>query len=589
MTTYNTGNPLGSTDVLDRYDNTENLDNLVNGPAVAYDDRLGVSRKSWTGFETDFLAFLAASGFETPVLTYTDGVPLQVDRPTQLLERASDPGNLYSIKLPSSFPVILSGTWATDEPLLVVRVDQSLRQDLAEDIDPLLGAGIIGLTRRNGLAGRTVASMVAERVSIEDFRIPGQLDWTAALADAAAYMIAQSQAGTPKILEFNANEVYEASVMPNWRWHNMWLRGNGATLKNTGTGDTLICDAGATTFQLRNVSITGFKLLGGTTSGRGAFIRGINASEFELEVRGCGTAFAAFDISFTVLNEYRLKASSIAFPFVDGAIPLRGIVLAAREAAEKSSANLFLNPVIEGVSERGILLQGAVQNVFMGGTSESNGGTNIELQSIAFNNSILGMDIEQSGTLQSGIDAGRFNRWSHVYADEKLSVTATAIGCRVADSVINSLDDQGTGTTIDCLHYNINVGTFTLSGAAVATQEHRRVRNTTSGSYLPSKLIDVSIGSAGQAIKRHNHAAVAIAEPPAPGAVPGTSIVSGISVPGAAVNDTCLITAGHGSNFFVQGVVTAANTVQIRWTQITGAPASPLPGGGTVRIDTWGH
>lgn len=159
MTIYNTGNPIGSTDTLDRADNSQNFDLLVNGPAVAYDDRLGVSRKSWAGLEADFAAFLAASGFETPVLTYTDGVPLQVDRSTQVLERASDPGTLYSIKLPSSFPVVLSGTWATDEPLLVIRVDQFLRDELAaSDGGELIGFG-----------DRTLADRVKDAVDVADY------------------------------------------------------------------------------------------------------------------------------------------------------------------------------------------------------------------------------------------------------------------------------------------------------------------------------------------------------------------------------------------------------------------------------------
>lgn len=127
MTEYNTMNAIPSSDVRDLLDNATVEDNLVNGPLSAYPDRMGVSRKSWAGMESEFNAFLAASGFETTVLTYTDGVPLQVDRPTQLLERASAPGTLYSIKLPSSFPVVLSGTWATDVALLVVRVDADMR------------------------------------------------------------------------------------------------------------------------------------------------------------------------------------------------------------------------------------------------------------------------------------------------------------------------------------------------------------------------------------------------------------------------------------------------------------------------------
>lgn len=49
MTTYNTGNPLGSVDVRDLYDNAQNTDNFSNGQLDAYPDRFGVSRQSLQG------------------------------------------------------------------------------------------------------------------------------------------------------------------------------------------------------------------------------------------------------------------------------------------------------------------------------------------------------------------------------------------------------------------------------------------------------------------------------------------------------------------------------------------------------------
>lgn len=49
MTTYNTGNPLGSVDVRDLYDNAQNTDNFANGPLDYYADRLGVTRLSLQG------------------------------------------------------------------------------------------------------------------------------------------------------------------------------------------------------------------------------------------------------------------------------------------------------------------------------------------------------------------------------------------------------------------------------------------------------------------------------------------------------------------------------------------------------------
>lgn len=70
-------------------------------------------------------------------MQYVDGTPLVVDSPAKLIERG---GNLYSVKLPASFPIELSGTWSADEPLLVFRNDQSLRQELAgQDRDAVLG------------------------------------------------------------------------------------------------------------------------------------------------------------------------------------------------------------------------------------------------------------------------------------------------------------------------------------------------------------------------------------------------------------------------------------------------------------------
>lgn len=128
---YNTGNPVepdGSSDPRDLYDNAANVDIAVNAQVPTWVDRLGVVRKSWAGMEEDFLALLANSGFELPPLEYVDGSPLTVDRPTQLIDRA---GVLYGVKLPSSFPTVLSGNWVTDQPLLVARNDEALRSELA--------------------------------------------------------------------------------------------------------------------------------------------------------------------------------------------------------------------------------------------------------------------------------------------------------------------------------------------------------------------------------------------------------------------------------------------------------------------------
>ncbi|MFG9602738.1 hypothetical protein ACEP3G_32450, partial [Pseudomonas aeruginosa] len=137
MTTYATGNPLGSKDPRDLYDNAENFDAAMNDRTnVAWNDRFGVPRKTWFGVEQQVNDWLAAQGFEPGFLVYVDGSPLTVDRPTQLIQRD---GNLYSVKRPADFPVNLTGNWATDQDLLVAQADQSLRQDISNATDPYKG------------------------------------------------------------------------------------------------------------------------------------------------------------------------------------------------------------------------------------------------------------------------------------------------------------------------------------------------------------------------------------------------------------------------------------------------------------------
>ncbi|ERY78375.1 right-handed parallel beta-helix repeat-containing protein [Pseudomonas aeruginosa] len=159
---YNTMNavePDGSSDFRDAHDNTGNLDLAMNGAALAWTDRLGRSKKSWVGFEDQVNTFLARSGFELPPLQYVDGTPLVVDSPAKLIERG---GNLYSVKLPASFPIELSGTWSADEPLLVFRNDQSLRQELAEQD----GGTLVGWKRTQLSASIDTIQQLADSIPI---------------------------------------------------------------------------------------------------------------------------------------------------------------------------------------------------------------------------------------------------------------------------------------------------------------------------------------------------------------------------------------------------------------------------------------
>lgn len=126
MTTYNTGNAVGSTDARDLSDNAQNLDLLSVGKEMQYLDRLGVPRKSWAGLEQQVADWLAGQGWEAVTIPYAANAVVQ--RPTQLVERA---GELYRVRLQSDLPLTLTGTWTTDAPKLVAIGNQSLRDLLA--------------------------------------------------------------------------------------------------------------------------------------------------------------------------------------------------------------------------------------------------------------------------------------------------------------------------------------------------------------------------------------------------------------------------------------------------------------------------
>lgn len=151
--TYDTsGEPLGSTAPKVLYNNASNLDDAINAEVTNWVDRppFNRQRKTWWGIEQDFYNFLANSGFEPVHLTYVDGVPLVVDRPTQLFDRA---GTSYRIKFPNSFPFTLTGTWTTDLANAVEVTDDSLRQDLSSTADLSKGVALVGG------AAREVATM----------------------------------------------------------------------------------------------------------------------------------------------------------------------------------------------------------------------------------------------------------------------------------------------------------------------------------------------------------------------------------------------------------------------------------------------
>ncbi|WP_226052643.1 hypothetical protein [Dickeya chrysanthemi] len=151
MTTYNTGNALGSAAAKDLYDNAQNLDVFVNDSiSRAAPDRLGVQRKTWHGIESDHSEQMAAFGLEFETFLVQSGYqyagdyesgPLTLTSRSQLIRYD---GEYWHVAASAGLPFTTTGadsaSWSVDVASLVSVGDAALRSDL---IKPT-GAGMIG-------------------------------------------------------------------------------------------------------------------------------------------------------------------------------------------------------------------------------------------------------------------------------------------------------------------------------------------------------------------------------------------------------------------------------------------------------------
>lgn len=152
MTIYATGNPIGSTDARDRFDNTQNLDYLVLGPLDYYPDRHGEPRISYRGIENQANTALVNTGF-VDIGDYDANGPLTITKRNQVFTRS---GQFYGPSAALVLPYTTVGNWTTDSPKFVNRGDFVLRQDLGKPT----GATEIGALDEDGLPTTVQAELM---------------------------------------------------------------------------------------------------------------------------------------------------------------------------------------------------------------------------------------------------------------------------------------------------------------------------------------------------------------------------------------------------------------------------------------------
>lgn len=156
MTTYNTGNPIGSTDPRDLYDNAENFDSAMHTPETTWTDRLGNARPSWAG----------ATGYQV-LAEYAAGI--NVTTYSQVIHDTTT-GEYWRAAAGTALPYTTTGAGMPESGKFVSVGDAVLRGDLVA----AGGSDIVGFQQSGaGSVVRTAQDKMREWVSVKDFGAVG--------------------------------------------------------------------------------------------------------------------------------------------------------------------------------------------------------------------------------------------------------------------------------------------------------------------------------------------------------------------------------------------------------------------------------
>lgn len=255
--------------------------------------------------------------------------------------------------------------------------------------------------------------MYTESVSVEQFGclpIPGRDNFTF-LSAAVAFCYAT------KVKLVGGDGTFEYSTTLDLSYPGLEMAGAGmenTTFKFTGAGIAMSAlgtrpNNGTLSFGL---TLSDFAVMGSSTSTDLIKIRvhhskltNINLLESStingdgLRVQGC--ILATFDNVICSTN-HQLMTNR----------PQNGIVIEANPVdGFRATANTFINPIIEGMTGDGIANLAGDQQVFIGGTSENNGGNGITSAASTRNNTYFGSSFESNLGFADIFEAGNGNKY----------------------------------------------------------------------------------------------------------------------------------------------------------------------------------
>lgn len=206
-------------------------------------------------------------------------------------------------------------------------------------------------------------------------------------------------------------------------------------------------------------------------------------------------------------------------------------------------------------------------------------GTNTGDQTITLTGDVTGTG---TGSFAATIGAGKVT-----LAQMATMATASLLGRNTAGTGSPEVLDAATAKTLLALN---NVENTALSGwagsANITTVGTLSALATTGDAGIGGGL---TVGG-GTKITKHLSATFAL-NAGTPGAAPGCVDLAGNTLTGAALGNTVVVSADIPlpADFTLQAFVSAANTVDIRWCQLSLVAADPDGAGANYRVDVWQH
>ena len=444
------------------------------------------------------------AGTTTPLATYTTSSGLQNNTNPVILDSRGEAAvwlgsAYYKMTLTDSNDVEI---WTVDN----ISSQEALNALAA--FEALLagstGSTLVGFTQTGPGTTRTVQSKLSDSYSVADFGFSTSANAT---ANAAAFVNAWN---ISKQLTIPAG-TYNVTGLPNFATNGTRIQGIGRVVLNiTGAGPGLIVDAGPTLGVVaQDIVIDNLTINCTGAATIGVFIRGITHSQFN-RLRPINFPAYAMLCEFMVSNsfyDFCHSGNELGLITVPSVI---GVGLGKRNVGEQCADCTWINPIIEGTSGTGLVLDEAASNTFVGGTVEGcatltgYGGILVGANSIG--NTFIDMFLEANGI---GGDATTFHvkctgirtTFINIFADSGLGYAtphsplvwvnggnSTAFfGGSIQDLKI----EAGVKNTVtNSLAYSLNAG-GTITDAGTNTR-HIQLFNVNSATTLPDSYVTKS-------------------------------------------------------------------------------------------------